>query len=413
MGATRTAQKKTQNGAPATRLAGGIAFEPQRAWGRAEVEALLRVSDAAALATDLSAVLDVIATEACNVTRAKAASILLAETGGAFRLAASRGLSSEYDSFLRSSFISHGHSTSRAAATELKPIVIDDMMRDPRVDDPDARDWKRFAEREGYTALISVPLLAGSRNSGVLNLYRVQPGRWLEAEVELAAMFAQHAASAIDSARLIDSQRRQLEALEHLIRVLRDQTHEYANRLHALSGLLALGETREAQRFLAQLMTVHHDNYASVIERVHEPILAGLLVAQMSVARQRGVDVRLHRQTRLEALPEALGSAEAVTIVANLIENAVEAVSGEAAHRRKALVRISQNRGSVTISVRDWGPGIEKPLELVSERGVSTKEGHPGIGLALVSEAVHSAHGSLTARRLSKGTAFTVVLPLS
>ncbi|HSZ04124.1 MAG TPA: GAF domain-containing protein [Solirubrobacteraceae bacterium] len=384
---------------------------PAISWSRREVEALLRVSEAAAFEANLEDVLDVIAGEACHVTRSKAASILLAEPGGVFRLAASKGLSGDYNRFLQSSFISHGHSSSRVAASQLEPVVIDDMTQDRRVNHPEAREWKRFARQEGYSALISVPLIVGRRSSGVLNLYRAESGPWLGAEVELAATFAQHAASAIDSARLIDSQRRQLEALEQLIRVLRNQTHEYANRLHALSGLLALGETREAQSFLAQLMTVHHDNYASVIERVHHPILAGLLVAQMSVARQRGVEVRLHRQTRLESLPERLGSAEAVTIVANLIENAVEAVSGQPAGRRKASVRISQNRDRVAIAVRDWGDGLDTPLEEVSTRGRTSKRDHAGIGLALVSEAVESAHGSIVARRLKNGTVFTVTLP--
>lgn len=380
-------------------------------WSRREIEALLRVSEAAAIQERLSDVLDVIAAEACHVTRSKAASILMAEPGGGFRLAASKGLSSEYNRFLQSHFISYGRSTSRAAVDRLKPVVIDDIRRAGRANDLEAREWKRFAMREEYCAMISVPLIAGSRSSGVLNLYRAERGPWLSAEVELAATFAQHAASAIDSAQLIDSQRRQLEALERLVRVLRDQTHEYANRLHALSGLLALGETTEAKRFLAQLMTLHHDNYASVIERVHDPILAGLLVAQMSVARQRGVEVRLHKHTWLEALPASIGSAEAVTIVANLIENAVEAVAGQPRHRRRASVRINQSRRAVSITVRDWGSGILGSTEEIFTRGKTSKNDHAGIGLALVSEAVASASGSIAVRSTDRGTAFHVSLP--
>jgi signal transduction histidine kinase len=381
-------------------------------WTRPEIEALLRVSRAVALGPHLSEVLDVIATEACNVTRATAASILLADPGENFHLVASKGLSRDYERFLQSHFISHGRSVSRAAADQLKPIVVDDVANDPRVNRPEAREWKRFALGENYRAIVSVPLLAGSRSSGVLNLYRAEAGPWLSAEIEVAATFGQYAASAILSAKLIDSQRRQVDALEALVDVLRDQTHEYANRLHAVSGLLALGEIRDAQQFLAQLMTLHHDNYASVIERVHHPILAGLLVAQMSVARQRGVEVRLDRQTSIETLPPGLGAAEAVTILANLIENAVEAVSGMPPYRRRASVRVSQTRAAVTITVRDWGPGIEPGAEIeIVARGRSSKDGHPGIGLALVSEAVASAHGTLEMRNARPGAVFCVTLP--
>jgi sensor histidine kinase regulating citrate/malate metabolism len=259
---------------------------------------------------------------------------------------------------------------------------------------------------------VSVPLLVGSHSFGVLSLYRALPGEWAASEVELTSTFAQHAAAAISSARLSEAKRRQVEALERLVSVLRDQTHEYANRLHALAGLHALGETQEATEFLARLMTLHHDNYATVIERVHHPVLAGLLVAQMSVARQRGVEVRLDRRTRFESLPDSLGSAEAVTIVANLIDNAVEAVAQMPPARRKATVRIVEAREHLTITVRDFGPGIApEKTEAILERGVSSKAGHAGIGLALVCEAVASADGEITIASTEHGTTFRVHLP--
>lgn len=383
----------------------------EASWTSREIEALLRVSNAAALSAHVSDVLHVVAEEARQVTRAKATSILLTAPGGGFRLVASNGMSRQYRRFLESGFVSYGRSPSRTVADRLTPVVIDDLMRDPRVNRAEAREWRRAAQRERYRALMAVPLMVGRRCSGVLNLYRAQAGPWLGAEIELAATFAQHAASAIDGARLIDSQRRQLGALEHLVRVLRDQTHEYANRLHALSGLLALGETRDAQGFLAQLMTLHHENYASVIERVYNPVIAGLLLAQMSVARQRGVEVRLDRRTRLERLPPTLGGAEAVTIVANLIENAVEAVAGLPAHRRRVTVRITQRQKSISIAVRDWGCGLGSADEEVLLRGRSATTDNSDISLALVSEAATSAQGSIEIRRLATGTAFLVKLP--
>jgi signal transduction histidine kinase len=393
-------------------VGGHPASGPESSWTRGEVEALLRVSDAAALATRPNDLLELIAAEACGVTRAKSASILLAQPGSQFGLAASHGLSADYNQFLRGRFVSHGPTVSRVAAERLQPVVVDDITVDPEINHPDAREWKQFAMREGYQALMSVPLMAGSRSFGVLNLYRVEVGPWHSSEIELAVAFAQHAASAIESAKLIDSQRRQVEALEGLVRVLRDQTHEYANRLHAISGLMALNEHRAAEQFLAQLMTLHHDNYASVIERVHHPILAGLLVAQMSVARQRGVEVRLHRQTHVETLPPALGSAEAVTIVANLIQNAVEAASSMSAGRRRASVRIAQTPRNVKITVRDWGPGLSAVADDdVFARGTTSKDDHAGIGLALVSEAVASAHGTMRVQPMTQGTTFCVTLP--
>ena len=122
--------------------------------------------------------------------------------------------------------------------------------------------------------------------------------------------------------------------------------------------------------------------------------------------------MRLNRQTWIESLPESLGSAEAVTIVANLIENAIEAVAHMPAARRKATVRIVEGREHFTITVRDFGPGIApKTADLIFTRGVSSKAGHPGIGLALVSEAVASANGKITVESKPQGTVFKVTLP--
>jgi GAF domain-containing protein len=243
------------------------AVSARREWGRDEIDALLRVSRAVGVYPRLSDVLDVIAAEARHVTRAKAASILLSSPGdGTLQLGAASGLSKDYERFLQGHFVRQGQSTSREAAELLRPIVVEDVANDPRVKRPEAQEWKRFALRENYKAILSVPLLAGSQISGVLNLYRAESGPWLSAEVEVAATFGQYAANAIHSAKLLESQRLQLDALGRLVSVLQDQTHEYANRLHAVSGLLALGEHAEARDFVNQLISVHHESYASVID---------------------------------------------------------------------------------------------------------------------------------------------------
>lgn len=372
----------------------------------------MRVSRAVALQSHLGDVLEAIATEACHVTRAKAASILLTEPDDTFHLAASTGLSRDYENFLQSHFVSGGLSLSRAAVDQVKAIVVDDVHTDPRVNRSEAREWKRFALRENYNAVMSVPLVAGSENAGVLNLYRAQPGPWLRSEIEVSTTFGQYAAGAIHSARLIDSQRRQVDALERLVAVLRDQTHEYANRLQAISGLMSLGEMSDAQDFITHLMTLHHESHASVIDRVQPPILAGLLVAQMSIARQRGVEIQIDPKTNLDQLPPAIGPADAVSILANLIENSVDAVSGMPLARRRALVLITQTPCDVTITVRDWGPGISRDARnKLTDRGCSSKDGHHGIGLALVSEVVAAAHGTLVMQNMRPGAAFSVVLP--
>jgi signal transduction histidine kinase len=361
----------------------------------------------------LDELLNFLAEEARGTTRSDSASILLNDPRGGFAPAASCGLSNDYTRFLQSDFIRFGPSGARLTVEQAKPLAIEDVKTSRLFNRPESAELQRFATREGYSALLSVLLIARGRSLGVLTVYRLVPTQWSRADLELLTLFAQQAASAIEQAQLITAERRQVDALERMVRVLGDQTHEYANRLHALAGLLAVGEPREAERFLSELMAIHHENNASVIQRVHEPMLAGLLVAQMGIGSQRGVTVKLHRQSRVEALPPGLGRPELVTILANLIQNAIEAVVSQRAERRRVSVRLNQSATELKILVRDWGDGMDSAkVDEMFARGVSGKTGHPGIGLALVTDAVAILDGKLDVESKSEGTAFRVRIPL-
>jgi sensor histidine kinase regulating citrate/malate metabolism len=59
--------------------------------------------------------------------------------------------------------------------------------------------------------------------------------------------------------------------------------------------------------------------------------------------------------------------------------------------------------------VIDRGPGPPHFLAALRNAGVSTKEGHPGYGLATASEAMRSLRGAVEIQRNDRGGA-TVVL---
>jgi GAF domain-containing protein len=360
-------------------------------WSRSEIDALLRVSAAVSVNASLSAVLQVIPTEACRVTSVDAADVVLAPPGAPLRVMATWGHSARYVKFLESMTSDSGW-MARLAVQERAPVAIDDLFHAPQLKDAPARARQRMAAREGYTAFLSVPLTSGGRTLGALDVWRRRSGPWRAAEVELMVLFAQHAASAIDGTRLIDFQRGQVDALERLVGILRDQTHEHANRLHAVSGLLALGELGEAQAFLAELIALHHANYASIIDRVQHPVLAALLVAQMSIARQRGVEVKLSQRTHVEENSRAMRNADAVGIVTSLLENAVEAASMMQRPRRRVSLTLNETAAHIGIIVRDWSQSDTPVADL--------------------DKAVSSARGKVEIQRLANGTRVRVRLPL-
>jgi two-component system, CitB family, sensor kinase len=126
--------------------------------------------------------------------------------------------------------------------------------------------------------------------------------------------------------------------------------------------------------------------------------------------------VRLHPDSRM--LTGARDHTSVLTVLGNLVDNAVDAVAagpGER-HPREVVVQLVGTDREVSLSVWDNGPGIPHDrLEQVFVDGYSTKEPRGGlrrgVGLALVHRLVARSGGSIVVTS-QEGTRFDVRLPL-
>ncbi|MBT2481923.1 sensor histidine kinase [Streptomyces sp. ISL-94] len=206
---------------------------------------------------------------------------------------------------------------------------------------------------------------------------------------------------------------RELDSTRGLIDALRAQDHEHANRLHTLLGLLELGLHEEAVEFVTEVVGVHRTTAEQVTEKVHDPLLAALLVGKATVAAERGVPLRLAETT---LLPDRLvDPGDLVTIVGNLVDNALDAAVGSTAPLVEVELR-AEGRTAV-LRVRDSGPGVPVARrEEIFTEGWSTKQAKAhrerGLGLALVRRLAERQGGSARAGETADGGAeFSVVLP--
>ncbi|MFJ2650805.1 ATP-binding protein [Streptomyces sp. NPDC087420] len=206
---------------------------------------------------------------------------------------------------------------------------------------------------------------------------------------------------------------RELDATRGLIDALRAQDHEHANRMHTLLGLLELDMHEEAAEFVTEVVGVHRVTAEQVTERVHDPLPAALLVGKATVAAERGVSLRLSRET---FLPDRLVDPQGlVTVLGNLVDNAVDAAAGSG--RARIEVELRAEGRTVVLCVSDSGPGVpDHQRELVFSEGWSTKalpsHGRRGLGLALVRRLAERQGGSVRVGESADGGAeFTVVLP--
>ena len=152
---------------------------------------------------------------------------------------------------------------------------------------------------------------------------------------------------------------------------LRAQAHEFANRLHTISGLLELEEYAEVLRYVKRLGSATQQLAAAVTERIESPPLAALLIAKSSVAAERGIRLHLADASRVGPLDEGLAE-DLATVVGNLVDNALDAVGPLGGGEVDVCVR--EEGAEVTVEVRDSGPGVAPELvEEVFTSGFTTK----------------------------------------
>ncbi|MGW1464975.1 sensor histidine kinase [Streptomyces sp. NPDC002308] len=219
---------------------------------------------------------------------------------------------------------------------------------------------------------------------------------------------------------------------------LRAQAHEAANRLHTVVSLIELGRAEEAVGFataeleLAQVLTDR------VVGSVAEPVLAALLLGKAAQANERGVELVLAEDSRIDdgVLPDTLAQRDLVTVLGNLIDNALDAAAegpaapvavvpaprgGDpaAAHvPARPRVTVTAVAGAdareLLLKVADNGPGIGRDdAEAVFRTGWSTHGSGRGLGLALVRQTVRRNGGTVELGRGPDGGAeFSVRLPI-
>jgi two-component system CitB family sensor kinase len=206
---------------------------------------------------------------------------------------------------------------------------------------------------------------------------------------------------------------RELDSTHGLIDALRAQDHEHANRMHTLLGLLELEMYDDAVEFVGEVVGDHRATAEQVTERIEDPLIAALLVGKATVAAERGVALWVSDRTRL---PDRLVDPQGlVTVVGNLVDNALDAVAGKP-HARVEVELRTEGRTAM-LRVCDTGPGIPpEHRELIFTTGWSTKKPpahrERGIGLSLVRRLAERQGGSATVGEAHGGGAeFTVVLP--
>lgn len=202
---------------------------------------------------------------------------------------------------------------------------------------------------------------------------------------------------------------------------LRIMRHEQLNWTATLVGLLQMQRYDDALRYI-QVQSEGAQQVLDFLSRQFvSPALCGLLLGKYVGAREKGVELVFDPACQLSRLPEGLSETELMSVIGNLVDNAVDATLKTPARTAPVEVYISDRNHELVIEVADRGCGVDEAMKPhIFEQGFTSKPtdsseltgSEHGIGLYLVAGYVRRAGGSIEiSDNIPQGTVFSVFIP--
>lgn len=204
-----------------------------------------------------------------------------------------------------------------------------------------------------------------------------------------------------------------LAGTRYLVDSMRANNHDFTNKLHVILGLIQMEMYDEAASYIQNITVVQRESISKIMNAVGEPALAALLIGKTARASELNVKFVLEDGSHYSVTDIRLPSEVLVTIAGNLIDNALEAMNGNADYgaEKRLSFGIYSSCGTLLITVDDTGGGInERDMPHIFENGYSTKGKGRGTGLYQVKTMVESLGGKIGVEsQTGVGTSFSVV----
>ena len=221
---------------------------------------------------------------------------------------------------------------------------------------------------------------------------------------------------AITTFRDVSDIRKMLEEITDInlyAEALRVQSHEFMNKLHAILGLANTGSLEDVKTYIGGILDLKNEETGVISKHILDPVLAGFLVSKLSAARERGVVLFLDFEGELPPLHKTTSVHGLITVLGNLIDNALDAVQNTPI--KEITVSMGITSRFLDIAVADTGIGMDKEsVPRIFSKAHSTKGTGRGIGLWLVVKTVDEMNGTITVDTApGRGAAFEISLPMN
>lgn len=203
----------------------------------------------------------------------------------------------------------------------------------------------------------------------------------------------------------------QLTGVKTYAEAVRSQSHEFMNRLHVILGMVQMRCYDELSEYIRTIVGLHNQELGNVAQHIKDPALAGFLMGKLSYAREEQVELNIDVHTVIPEPAHPKMTHELITILGNLIDNAIEAMADSIDKTLDVTFHFSGK--FLTMEVLDSGPGIPDEIQKsVLEKGYSTKGENRGYGLYLVTKSIENLGGELIIDSKSLlGTEIHIIIP--
>ncbi|MBC9785455.1 GHKL domain-containing protein [Heliobacterium chlorum] len=185
---------------------------------------------------------------------------------------------------------------------------------------------------------------------------------------------------------------RQLESAHKIVEMYRINQHEFLNQLQVISGFIQLKKPEMALDYIKGYNIRFRNNLN--VSHLARMDVAAILITKMTSELGETIDFKISIHDDLKHL--AFTPSETVTVLGNLLQNAMEEVHKFSETERKIEIDFFAKEKGSGFTVSNRGKIPEEILAKIFEQGFTTKDGkNSGVGLFLVSKTVQKRKGSL------------------
>ncbi len=201
-----------------------------------------------------------------------------------------------------------------------------------------------------------------------------------------------------------------LTGVRYMVESIRANNHDFTNKLHVILGLIQMQNYEEVEKYIINITMVEREIIHHIMQVIEDPSVAALLIGKNARASELNIRYRIKKGSFLSKNHCHIPSGVLVTIIGNLIDNAMEAMNCKEIQTRELTVGIYTQAQGMVITVDDTGCGITpENQKRIFENGFSTKGEGRGIGLYQIKKQIEEYHGNIFVEsEAGVGTTFTV-----